>query len=63
MTTFTDLLDEYLEAKAEHDQARASFTGYDFSYFHHGECERLSNARNALNRAMNSKVNERPGQT
>lgn len=51
MATFTDLIDEYLEAKAAHDQARASFTGYDFDYFHMKESERLREARDALNKA------------
>jgi len=52
MTTFTELLDEYLDAKAKHDEARARFGGYDFDYFHHKEAQHLHDARAALNIAF-----------
>ena len=49
MTTFTELLDEYLESKAEVAQLREHYAGYDFDYFHFKESERLREARTALN--------------
>lgn len=52
MTTFTDLLDEYLEAKTECNEARKRFGGYDFDYFHHREAQRLHDARAAINIAF-----------
>jgi hypothetical protein len=51
MTTFTELLDEYLEAKSEVAQLRENFGGHDFNYFHFKESERLREARDALNKA------------
>ena len=52
MTTFTDLLDEYLTAKTEHDEARSNYSGYDFDYHYFEECSRLQSARVALNIAF-----------
>jgi hypothetical protein len=52
MTTFTELLDEYIEAKAEVAQLREHYDGYDFDYFHFKESERLREARAALNIAF-----------
>lgn len=49
---FTDLLDEYLKAKSELDEAKVRFTGYDFSYFHAFEVDRYQNTKNALNEAF-----------
>lgn len=51
MTTFTELLDEYLDAKEQVHQLRASYAGYDFDYFHMKECDRLNEARRELNKA------------
>lgn len=51
MSTFTELLDEYLEAKAEVAQLREHYAGYDFDYFHMKECDRLNEARRELNKA------------
>lgn len=52
MTTFTELLDEYIEAKAKVAQLREHYAGYDFDYFHFKESERLREARDALNIAF-----------
>ena len=46
---FTDYLDNYLDAKAEYDRVRSSFSGYDFDYFHHREVQRMDEASGALN--------------
>ncbi|MBU3577551.1 hypothetical protein [Polynucleobacter sp. UK-Kesae-W10] len=60
MSTFTELLDEYLEAKAEVAQLREHYAGYDFDYHHFKESERLREARNALNVAYLQAADKTP---
>lgn len=52
MKTFTNLLDAYLEARNEYNEARENFQGYDFDYFNHRVVVRLENATNELNDAF-----------
>jgi len=51
-TYFTDLLDEYLDASRELNEAKAAHSGYDFSYFHFDIVDREEKARAALNEAF-----------
>ena len=60
MTTFTELLDEYLEARHEVSQLREHYAGYDFDYFHFKESERLREARTALNVAYLQAADKTP---
>jgi hypothetical protein len=54
MKSFTDLLDEYLEADKELKEARERYKGYDFDYFHYKlvHAHRHQEARAALNQAF-----------
>ena len=52
MKSFTDLLDEYLEADKELKEARERYEGYDFDYFHYKLVHRHQEARDALNQAF-----------
>jgi hypothetical protein len=52
MKSFTDLLDEYLEADKELKEVRERYEGYDFDYFHHRLVNRHQEARDALNQAF-----------
>lgn len=54
MIEFTDLLDAYLTAKQNLQEARERYFGYDFSYFFHSEIDREEQARAELNAAFNS---------
>lgn len=52
-TRFTDLLDEYLAANKESDEAREKFAGeYDADYFLSRQIDRLAKATDALNEAF-----------
>jgi hypothetical protein len=53
MKSFTDLLDEYLEADKELKEARERYEeGCDFDYFHDRLVNRHQDARDALNQAF-----------
>lgn len=49
---FTDLLDNYLEAKAVYDKAYTSCTAHDRGYWLSRESGNLSEARDALNKTI-----------
>ena len=51
MKQFTDLLDEYLEAKAVYDEAKKA-AGPEFSYYSSNIIYRKNAARDALNEAF-----------
>jgi predicted AlkP superfamily phosphohydrolase/phosphomutase len=63
MTTFTELLDEYLESKAEVVELRKYYEGFCFEYAYFKEHERLSEARAALNIAFIEASAGKPSQT
>jgi hypothetical protein len=46
---FTELLEEWIDAKKDLDEARANYDGYSFSYFHERQIRREGDARDALN--------------
>jgi hypothetical protein len=54
MPTFTELLDEYLDAKADVDRLRESFDGYGFSDVYYREVDRLDKAKDALNAVVSA---------
>jgi len=49
---FTDMLDEYLIARKELQEARDSYSGYSFGYFHDKLIQREDNAAKVLNEAF-----------
>jgi hypothetical protein len=52
MKSFTDLLDEYLEADKELKEARELYGGYFVDYSHDRLVHRHQEARDALNQAF-----------
>ena len=46
---FTDLLEDWLDAKKELDAAREGYDGYSFGYFHDRQIQAEHDARTALN--------------
>lgn len=56
MCKFTDLLDEYFEAREDYKAAKENYSGYDFEYFYHNHIDRLNKATDALNEAFEKVV-------
>ena len=52
MKSFTDLLDEYLEADKELKEVRERYGSYLFDYLHRRLVHRHQEARDALNQAF-----------
>jgi hypothetical protein len=52
MKQFTDLLEDWLYAREVLKNARENYDGYSFGYFHNGDIQLESDARNALNIAF-----------
>jgi hypothetical protein len=52
MKQFTDLLEDWLYAREVLKNARENYEGHSFGYFHNGDIQLESDARNALNIAF-----------
>lgn len=52
MRSFTDLLDNYLDAKKALDERREGYSGYEWSYYARHEIDNYQEAADELNKAF-----------